>query len=165
MVHSAFSAAAVTSSADEPVTDAVTGVIGILALWPGTWDARGIPVGAANATVINVDITQGFYEGECVAEGAETVTSDDIFAASSVRTLAGRIISCTALCSDPYKGCYTDSSEQLDADSTITVSFTPRTDFAPDPRTNLPLGQLEWSCFSTPVSAITASPDLASRPS
>lgn len=82
VAHSAFSAAAVTSSAGEPVTDAVPGVIDIFVRGPGTTEATGIPDGAANATVIKVGITQGFYEGECVAEGAEVVTSADILAAS-----------------------------------------------------------------------------------
>lgn len=100
-MHSAFSAAAVTSSADEPVREAVTGVIGALVLGPTVCGATGMPGDAANATEIKVVITHRFYGGVGVAVGAGAVTSVEIVAAYSVSGHAGNIISCKAARTEP----------------------------------------------------------------
>lgn len=56
-MHSAFSAAAVTSSAAVPVTDAGPGEIEVLDRGPGVGVGPGIPVDRVNATADKVAIT------------------------------------------------------------------------------------------------------------
>lgn len=80
--HSAFSAAAVTSSAAVPVTEVGPGGIGVLDRGPVVDVGPGIPVGRVKATVIKVGTTHRFYGSEGAAGAAGGETSGGILCAS-----------------------------------------------------------------------------------
>lgn len=80
--YSAFSAAAVTSSAAVPVTEVGPDGIDVFERGPGVDVGPGMPVERVNATAVNVAITHRLYGSEGAADAAEVDTSGGILCAS-----------------------------------------------------------------------------------
>lgn len=82
VVHSAFSAAAVTSSAAVPVTEVGPDGIGVFDRGPGVDVGPGMPVDRVKATAVKVGMTHRLYGREWAADAAEVGTSGGILWAS-----------------------------------------------------------------------------------